>query len=151
MPMIQIEAQLTAGQLLKAVEQMPQEDLDRFVEQVVVLRARQRAPSLSQADSVLMEKISQGLAGQDQQRYDELVARREFEDLTEDQNAEFLRLTNLFEALNVQRMEALAELARIRRSTLRGVMQDLGIVPLEGSMEAPHGSADRGTKTRADA
>ncbi len=127
MPMIQIEAQLTAGQLLKAVEQMPQEDLDRFIEQVVVLRARQRAPSLSQADSVLMERISQRLAWQDQQRYDELVSRREIEDLTEDQNAEFLRLTNLFEALNVERMEALAELARIRRSTLRDVMQDLGI------------------------
>jgi len=127
MPMIQIEANLTAGQLLKAVEQMPQEDLDRFVEQVVVLRARQRAPRLSQAESELLEKINQGLTAQDQHRYDELVAKRETEDLTEVENAEFLRLTNLLEALNVERMEALAELARIRRSTLRDVMQNLGI------------------------
>lgn len=127
MPLIRIEADLTAGQLLKAVEQMPPEDLDRFVEQVVVLRASQRAPRLSQAEAELLEKINQGLAAQDQHRYDELVARRETEDLTPDENAEFLRLTNLFEALNVERMEALAELARIRRSTLRDVMQDLGI------------------------
>lgn len=127
MPMIQIEAQLTAGQLLKAVEQMPPEDLDRFVEQVAVLRASQRAPRLSQAESRLLEKINRGLAARDQHQYDELVAKREIEDLTQDENAEFLRLTNLFEALNVERMEALAQLARIRRSTLRDLMRDLGI------------------------
>ncbi len=127
MPMIQIEAQLTAGQLLKAVEQMPQEDLDRFVEQVVVLRASQRVPRLSQAESELLEKINQGLAARDQHPYDELVAKRETEDLTQDENTEFLRLTNLLEAQNVERMEALAQLARIRRSTLRDLIQDLGI------------------------
>ncbi len=93
MPMIQNGAQLTPGQLLKAVEQMPPEDLDRFVEQVVVLRASQRAPRLSQAESELLEKINQGLPASDQRQYDELVARREIADLPQDENAEFLRLT----------------------------------------------------------
>ncbi len=127
MPTVQIKAHLSTQQLLTAVEQMPQEDLDRFVEQVVVLRASQRAPRLSQAESKLLKKINQGLAEQDQQRFNELVASRETEDLTQDANAEFLRLAKLSEALNVERMKALAELARIRRSTLRDVMQDLGI------------------------
>ncbi len=127
MPMMQNQARLTAGQLLEAVEQMPQEALDRFVEQVVVLRASQRAPRLSRAESELLEKINQGIAAPDQRQYDELVAKREIEDLPQDENAEFLRLTNLLEGLNVERMEALAKLARIRRSTLRDLMQDLGI------------------------
>jgi len=127
MSMIQVEAHLTPGQLLKAVEKMPQEDLDRFVEQVVVLRANQRAPRLSLAESELLEKINQGLTAQDQQQYDELVAKRENADLAQDENTEFLRLTNLLEAMNVERMEALAKLARIRRSTLRELMQKLGI------------------------
>ncbi len=127
MPTVQIKAHLTTQQLLKAVEQMPQEDLDRFVEQVVALRASQRAPRLSQAESKLLRRVNQGLAEQDQRRFAELVARRETEDLTQHENAEFLRLATLSEALNVERMKALAELARIRRSTLRDVMQDLGI------------------------
>ncbi len=127
MPTVQIKAHLTIRQLMKAVEQMPQEDLDRFVEQVVVLRANQRAPRLSRVESELLERINQGLAEQDQRRFDELVARHEAKDLAQDENAEFLRLATLSEALNVERMRALAELARIRRSTLRDVMRDLGI------------------------
>ena len=127
MPTVQIKARLTTRELLKAVEQIPQEDLDYFVEQVIALRANQRAPSLSQAESELLKRINRGLAEQDRRRFDELVAKRESEDLTEDENAEFLRLATLSEALNVERMKALAELARIRRSTLRDVMQDLGI------------------------
>ncbi len=102
---------------------MPQEDLDRLVEP----RAGQRASRLSQAESELMEKISQGLDAQDQHQYDEFVAKRETEDLTQDENAEFLHLTNLLEALNVERMEALVKLARMRRTSLRDLMQDLGI------------------------
>ncbi len=127
MPTVQIKAHLTTRQLLKAVEQMPQEDLDRFVEQVVMLRASQRAPRLSPAESELLERINQGLAAREQQRFDELVTQREVADLTDEENAEYLRLTGLAEALNVERVKALVELARARRSTLRAVMQDLGI------------------------
>ncbi len=127
MPTVQIKAHLTTRQLLKAVEQMPQEDLDRFVEQVVVLRANQRAQRLPKAESELMEKVNQGLDEQDQQRFNDLVARREARDLTQEENAEFLHLARLSEALNVERMRALAELARVRRSNLRDVMQELGI------------------------
>ena len=127
MPTVQIKAHLTIAQLLKAVEQMSREDLDRFFEQVLLLRANQRSPRLSRAESELLDKINQGLAKLDQQRLNELVARREAEDLTPDENAEFLRLADLSEALNVERMKALAELARARGSTLREVMRDLGI------------------------
>ena len=117
MPTVQIKANLTTGQLLKAVEQMPQEDLDRFVEQVFILRANQRAPRLSPTESELLERINQGLAAKDQQRFNQLVAKREIADLSDEENAEFLRLANLVEALNVERIKALVELARARRST----------------------------------
>lgn len=127
MPTIQVEAQMTAGQLLKAVKQLPRPELDSFVEQVIMLRACQRAPRLVQVETELLTKINQGLGTQDQRRFDNLVSKREIEDLTADENAEFLRMTNLLEALNVERMEALAELARIRGTTLLGLMKDLGI------------------------
>ncbi len=127
MPTLQIKAQMTTQQLLKAVEQMPREELDRFVEQIVMLRANQRARKLSRIESELMEKINRGLAEQDQQQLDDLMTRLEARDLTNDENAEYLRLAKLAEALNVERMSALAELARLRRSTIRDVMDELGI------------------------
>jgi len=126
MPTVQIKAQLTTRQLLKAVAQMPQEDLDRFAEQVAVLRANQRAPRLSPAESGLLERINQGLAAREQERFDELVAKREIEDLGEDENAEYLRLTTLIEALNVERIKALVELARARRSTRHERVEIIG-------------------------
>ncbi len=127
MPMTQPDGQLTAGQLLKAVGQMPPAELDRFVEQVVVLRASQRAPRLSQAEAEQLAKINRGLDTEDQHRFDQLAAQREMQDLTEGENAELVRLAELSEMLNVERMEALAELAQLRSTTLRAVMQDLGI------------------------
>lgn len=102
-------------------------ELDRFVEQLVVLHASRRAPRLSQAEAELLAKINRGLDAEDQRHFDELAEKRESEDLTRKENAELLRLAELSAGLNVERMEALAELARIRRTTLRAVMQDLGI------------------------
>jgi len=48
-------------------------------------------PTKSQGESELLERINQGLAAQDRCRYAELVARRETEDLTDEENAEFIR------------------------------------------------------------
>ncbi len=71
----------------------------------------------------------QGLAEQDQRRFDELIATLEVRDLTPDEKAEYLRLAKLSEELNVERIRALAELARSRRLTLRDVMRDLDSRP----------------------
>ena len=129
MPAIPIEAQMTTGQLLKAVERMPQPELDRFVERVVALRASLRAPRLSQAESELLAKINEGVPAGLQSRYDELIAKRRGATLTPGEHDELLRLTEQVEALDARRVEYLAELARSRKTTLRALMRDLGIQP----------------------
>ena len=55
MPVLQIEAQLTTGQLLKAVEQMPPPELDQFVDMVVKLRAKHRHTGAGEGQSILRE------------------------------------------------------------------------------------------------
>jgi len=127
MAMIPIEAQLTVKQLLKAVEQMPQRELDQFVERVVALRAGQRAPRLSPKESELLVKINQSLPADLQRLYDELIAKRRESALSEAEYDELLRLTEQVEAFDVKRVEYLAELARSRKTTLRALMKDLGI------------------------
>ncbi len=127
MPVVHVEANLTTSQLLKAVEQMPQEELSEFVNQVMILRAHQAVPRLSQEESELMVKINRGLDATAQRRYEELAAKREMEAPTAAENAEFLALAKRSEALDAERMKALAELAKLRNRTLGEVMQDLEI------------------------
>ncbi len=129
MPLIQVEAQLSTSQLLKAVEQMSEDELDRFIGEVVALRANHRAPRLSRAESDLLTRINRGVPHDLQQRYDALIARRRGGILTEQEHDELLRLTEQVEELDVARVELLAELARLRKSTLPAVMADLGIHP----------------------
>lgn len=121
------KAPMKYGQLLKAVEQMPQSKLDEFVADVLALRARTRAPRLSRSESELLTKINRGVPADLQSRYDDLVAKRRERKISEAEYDELLRLTEEVEELDVQRVEHLTELARLRKTTVPALMEDLGI------------------------
>lgn len=129
MPVIQVEAQVPAAELLKAVEQLSQPDLEQFVSQVVALRAKRHAPSLPRVESELLLKINQGVPSDIQKRYNELIAKRQAETLTSDEYQELLRLTQQVEEFEVRRVEYLAELARLRGTSLTTLMENLEIRP----------------------
>ena len=127
MPTIQVEARLTSRELLKAAAKMPRQELDRFVAEVVALRAG--APRLSRTESELLTQINQGVPEDLQGRYDELIGKRRAATLTEPEHDELLRLTEQVEAMDAKRVEFLAELARSRKTSLPDLMKDLGIKP----------------------
>lgn len=129
MPVVQVEAQLPTDELLKAVGQLSQPDLEQFVSQIIALRARRHAPSLPRAESELLLKINKGIPAAIQKRYNELIARRQAETLMPDEHEELLRLTQQVERLEVRRVEDLAELARLRRTSITALMDNLGIRP----------------------
>jgi hypothetical protein len=120
MPTIQVEAQLSTDELLKAVDQLSASELERFTSQVLALRARRQVPSLPQAEAELLLKINRGLPFQFQRRYDELIAKRRAESLTLDEVDELVGLTDEVENLQARRIEYLSELARLRRTSLAG-------------------------------
>jgi hypothetical protein len=127
MSVVRVEAQLPTDELLKAVGQLSQPELEQFVFQVIALRARRKAPSLSRAESELLLKINRGAPPDAQNRYGELIAKRRAETLTPDEHNELLRLTEQMEAMQARRIEYLAKLARLRHTTLTALMKDLGI------------------------
>lgn len=129
MPLVQVEARLSTDELLKAVGQLSRPELEQFAVQIITLRAQRRAPSLSQAEAELLLKINQGLPPEVQKRYNELVVKRRAESLTPDEYDELLRLTDQAENLEARRMEYLAELARLRQTSLVKLMKNLGIRP----------------------
>lgn len=51
MPVVQLKAQLSPEQLFNAVQQMPPNELEKFVARLLSLRASYYAPVLSAAES----------------------------------------------------------------------------------------------------
>jgi hypothetical protein len=129
MPTIQLRAQVSAEDLLRAVGELEPGDLDEFVARLLALRAGRQAPSLSRDETELFRRINAGLPEPAQTRYRELIARRKAETLTAEEHEELLRLIDQSELLEANRAQALVELARLRGKSLAAMLQDLGIRP----------------------
>jgi len=129
MSTIQVEAQLSYNELLKAVEQLSLPELEQFVPQIIALQARHKAPTLPKDEADLLLRINQGMPPDIQKRYDKLTAKRRAETLTPDEYSELLRLTDHIEKLEAKRVEYIAELARLRKTSLTALMKELGIQP----------------------
>ena len=127
MATFRVEAQVSSDELLKAAGRLSLSDLERFVSEVIALQARRKAPGLPQAEAELMLKINQGIPSDLGQRCSELITKRRSQTLTPDEHSELLNLTEQMENLEAQRVEHLAELARIRGTTLAALMTSLGI------------------------
>jgi hypothetical protein len=137
MPTINIEANISVDTLVKAAEQLSTPDLQRFRSQVLAISAKRAASSVSHDEAQCLLQINQRLAPGLQQQYEELIGKRDAETLTAEQRALLLQLSQQAEAIDVQRLEALTTLSRLRGVTLAEVLQQLMI-------DKPAGSA-RGT------
>src|SRR5690242_15956768 len=100
MPTISVEAQVSAGELLRAAEQLDTQELEQFVQAALALRAKRRAPALSHAEAALLQQINQGVPEPIQARYDSLVAKRRAESLTPQEYHELSQLTDAVEHHN---------------------------------------------------
>lgn len=123
-----MQVQVPTDELLKAVAQLNAPDLEQFTQQVLGLLAQRRAPVLPRAEADLLLKVNRCVPTPDmQERSKILIAKRQAETLTPDEYEELQQLTAKFEALNVQRLELLVELAQLRGVSLSALLQNLGI------------------------
>lgn len=127
MPTILLDAQVSPEALLKAVDQLSAADLERLFEQVLALRAHRNARALPAEESDLLRKVNRGFSHDLRERYDTLIARRRASTLTPGEHDELLRLTDQVEALEAERAESLAHLARLRGVPLAALLDSLGI------------------------
>lgn len=125
--MTTIPIEVSTDQLLRAVEQLPQQELDAFVAQVIALRAQRNAPHLSQEETTLLRQINARLAPDLQLRFNELLAKRQAETITPDELQELFQITDQIEQHDAQRLAALNDLARLRQMTTPALMDLLGI------------------------
>jgi hypothetical protein len=127
MPKLQVEVQLSPEELLSAVEQLSLPELEQFVSQVLLLQAQRKVNNLPPAEAELLLKINQSIPSETKKYYDELIAKREAETLTPDEYNQLTQFTEQIEKLQAKRIEYLAELARLRKTSLTALMENLGI------------------------
>jgi hypothetical protein len=127
MPTINIQADVSVEMLVKAAEQLSETELRHFTSQILALHAKRTAPSVTQAEAELLVHINSRLPEDVQRRYDELIAKRDAEMLSDAEYEELLRLTKQVEAFDVARVEALSQLAAHHSVTLSVLMRQLGI------------------------
>jgi hypothetical protein len=127
MPTIQIEAHLSSAELLRAAEQLNPPELEELVAGLLALQADRKAPRISRAEAELLQIINRAPPVDMQKRFDALNSRRRSETLTEEEQNELVRLIDQMEAFDVQRVEALSDLARLRRISLKALMKELHI------------------------
>ena len=84
---------------------------------------------LSEVESELFKVINRSLSPREKERWDELVARRDAESLSFQEHDELIRLGNELDALNVSRLQAIGQLAKIRGVPFQGLCRQLEIMP----------------------
>lgn len=127
MSTVQVRTELPFQELLQAVEQLSQPDLEQLMFRVMNLQAGRKISHLSAKETDLLVKINQGLPLETQTRFDMLVARRQTGQITAAELQELVTLTHQIEKSDAERVRYLMELAQLRGKPLTAVMNDLGI------------------------
>ena len=126
-PTIHIQANVSVDVLVQAAEQLSETELRQFTAQMLALSAKRTAPSVTQEEAELLLHINSRLLEDVRRRYDELIAKRDAETLSNEEHTELLRLTKHVEAFDVARVAALSKLASLRGVTLSELMHQLEI------------------------
>ncbi len=129
MTISEVRSQISLDELLSDVAQLDTPALERFVSQVLTVRAQRLAPSFPQGEAALLEKINAGMPQNVRQRYDVLSAKRRAETLTSEEHQELLTLIDRVEQADAERARALTDLARLRKISVPALMAALGISP----------------------
>lgn len=81
----------------------------------------------------LTRRVGNKLPPDIESRYWVLAKKRDSESLTPSEYDELLALTERIEGFEVQRLEALARLARLRGLSLKALIEELGLQPLSNA------------------
>lgn len=127
---VEIPAKFTIEDLLKAVEQLPPQELTKFVRQAVALQAKQGGVLLADdEEQALLTVVEQQLPPDLQARLDTLRAESHQRHLTVSEQAELLQFVQQVEQRDLQRTEALIELAQKRGISVSALLNELGLEP----------------------
>jgi len=126
---IKVEAQLPFEQLIQTLEQLDPSELEQLVNQAMRVQTKRKILGLPKDQSLLLQKINQCIPLQLQERYDFLISKRQDNTLMDEEYQELLGLGDRIEAIEAKRLENLAELAKLRHTSLTSLIQEFQLQP----------------------
>jgi len=114
-------------ELLEAASALEPERFEKFVNDILKVRASRTAPTVRADEGIFLSRINAGPPADVWAEYRRLRERLRREELNPAEHAELLRLTDVMEQHQVDRVAALTELASLRGQSLSEVMDALGI------------------------
>lgn len=118
---------MSQAQILDAVKQLPINELEDFVNQVLVFQAKKRANNLSASETRLVKNIYRKFSAEKISFLKQLRKKLAAADLSENEYEDLAALTDALEEFHAQRVKSLVELAKIRGLGLDETMAQLGI------------------------
>jgi hypothetical protein len=125
---LQMQAEINAQNLLLSAAQLPLDELEQFFAELSRLVTRKKSESVLNRDKILLTQINQTVLSLEKtDRCYTLICKMELSTLSETEHSELITLVEEEEALNVQRLKYLVELAQLRKMTLPQLMKKLGL------------------------
>lgn len=121
---------LPFNDLLKVIAELNTNDLEKLASEVILLRARQRSPSLSKKETELFLKLNAGLPLKIQKRFDELNQKRKTETLNPAEHEELINLTEIIEKSNTDRIFYMSKIANLRGISLSELIEKSEFLPI---------------------
>lgn len=113
--------------MLQGIAHLETKDLERFADKVIDLRAQSRAPSLSENEFELLQRINHNVPQRTRTRFAELKSKLHAETITEVERSEFIAISDQIELADAERVTTLIELAQLRKVSVDTLMKQLGI------------------------
>lgn len=128
MPIVQFKQELNMNDLLSVVEQFNSNELEEFIQKVQTLKKQKESIDVSKKAELLVI-IQRNFTETEQNRFDELIQKRQQYTITEEELVELIEMTDYSEQLSVERVKALGKLAELTGKSVDDLMVELNVRP----------------------
>ena len=127
--MSKVQIELDMNEVLHGLSELQKDEFETFVGKILSLQAQRKALNLSKDETNLLQKMNVRLGIDDEAKLKYLNAKLRDETLTKDEHTELMALLERVEQLDAERMDALIQLAALRRVALEETVKRTGLSP----------------------
>ena len=118
---------ISLSDVLKLIPELDLKDLEDFASQVGIILVQKKMPQVPKKEAELLFKINHWIDPSIENRYDVLYEKLRQEIISTAEHEELLKLVDIVENQNVERMTYLIELAEHRNVPLNQLIKELEI------------------------
>jgi hypothetical protein len=135
---MQISDLYTPNKILQNIVRLNTASIERLKADLETILEERKAVEKQEDEAKLVQRIEEYTNSETYERYKKLSNQLRAENITATEHQELLALTQIVEAENVERLEHLMTLAKVRKMSLRAVMTELGLI-VETATDEYHG------------